>query len=495
MQHKAVRFGKKGLALLATIGVIAGLFAPTWLSAQADPVSMLGKVGLAETSEESKDVHPSLSRITESATIVYLPLVTRKAPPPPPVFGVQMPKINKTNGLVQAVAAGMHWVRFSAFRWHEIEPLRTDPPTYQWAVVNEENLLNAQANGMEPIAIIHFTPDWAQKYPGSQCGTIKEEALDEFAEFVTAVVKRYSLSPFSVRYWELWNEPDTPLWYDSTGFGCWGDENDEYFGGGYYAEMLKVAYPAIKAADPRAQVLIGGLLLDCDPTNPPAGKDCKASRFLEGVLRNDGGPYFDVLSFHAYTYYVGGPNHMANANWPGSVTAVPEKTAFLRDVLAQYGYEDKVLMNTEAALLCSEPSESCREAQAMYVPRAYAEALALGLKAQIYFALINEWWWHSGLLLPDLTSKPAYHAYLTAASFLTSVRYQGEVIGYPPQIEGYSFHRSNTMNHVDVIWSVDGSERNVALPAGASAHDRYGDLISSSGVIQVGFSPVYIVRP
>jgi len=80
---------------------------------------------------------------------------------------------------------------------------------------------------------------------------------------------------------------------------------DEYYGGGYYAEMLKAVYPAIKEADPQAQVLIGGLLLDCDPTHPPEGKDCKPSKFLEGILKNDGGDYFDIISFHGYPPYSG----------------------------------------------------------------------------------------------------------------------------------------------------------------------------------------------
>jgi len=33
------------------------------------------------------------------------------------------------------------------------------------------------------------------------------------------------------------------------------------------------------------------------------------------------------------------------------------------------------------------------------------------------------------------------------------------------------------------------------LPTGASAYDKYGVLVASSGTIQVDYSPVYIVRP
>ena len=431
------------------------------------------------------------------AATVYLPLVGRGFPLPPPVFGVQMRRVNNYNGLAQALAAGMYWVRFSTFRWHEIEPVRTNPPQYDWTAVDEESLRNAEANGMEVLAIVHYTPEWAQKYPGSFCGPIKEEALDAFAEFLTELVNRYSVPPYSIRYWELWNEPDTPVWLNSSGYGCWGEVTDDYYGGGYYAEMLKKAYQAIKAADPSAQVLLGGLLLDCDGGNPPGTKDCSASTFLEGVLRNDGGRYFDGVSYHAYTYYGGALGSMSNPNWAGSVTAVPEKTAFVRRVLEQYGHGDKYLLNTEAALLCATATSECAETQAMYVARAYAEALALGLKGQSYFALINEGWRNTGLILPppELTPKPGYHAYVAAYSFLSSVKYEGEVNGYPGRIEGYSFRRINQPGYVDVIWSTDGSTQSVTLPTGGSAYDRYGDLIAASGVIQVDYSPVYVTRP
>jgi hypothetical protein len=258
--------------------------------------------------------------------------------------------------------------------------------------------------------------------------------------------------------------------------------------------MLKKAYPAIKAADPSAQVLIGGLLLDCDVANPPPGKDCAPSRFLEGIVRGGGGPYFDIVSYHAYAY--GGTlGVMDNPNWPGAVTAIPEKTAFLRKVLRQYGLGDKRLMNTEAALQCGLDTDECFETQAMYIPRAYAEALALGLEAQLYYAMINEHWRYTGLLRRDLTPKPGYKAYETAVSFLGSARYQGVTANYPPSIEGYSFRQNGTGQRVDIIWSSDGSLQRVTLPSGTSAYNRYGSKLASSGEINVDYGPVYIVEP
>jgi hypothetical protein len=402
-----------------------------------------------------------------------------------------MKNINNGEGLAQALDAGVHWVRTSAFRWDKIEPVRTEPPTYHWDEVAEQQLRNAADNGLEVIGIIHFTPDWAQKVPGSYCGPIKDEHLDEFAQFLQELVARYSVAPYNVRYWELGNEPDVdPSQVSSNqGYGCWGDESDPYYGGRYYATMLKKAYPAIKAMDPSARVLIGGLLLD----RPFGGLDT-SPYFLEGILLGGGGPYFDVMSFHAYTFYDGSLGRMGHAEWLNSPTVMPAKVAFLRNVLTQYGYGDKALMNTEAALLCVDPTVDCLETQAVYIPRVYAEALALGLDAQVYFAMINEPWRHTGLLLPDLTPKPAYYAYQTAAGFLSAVYYEGPASGYPPGIEGYTFHQYGQIAYVDVIWSADGTAKSVTVPTGATAYDHYGGIIAGSGTIQVDYSPVYMQR-
>jgi hypothetical protein len=260
--------------------------------------------------------------------------------------------------------------------------------------------------------------------------------------------------------------------------------------------MLKVAYPAIKAADPRAQVLLGGLLLDCSPNDPPPGKDCAPGKYLEGVLVNGGGPYFDLVSFHAYTYYFEDRDAIENPNWLGSVTAIPEKTAFLREVLNSYGFPNKELMNTESALACFSGTANCWAAQARYMPRAYSEAMAAGLTAQIHYKMIaGTGWWHTGLIWSSLAPKPAYHAYATASSFLSPTDYVGLATSYPPGIQGYVFRRHYGPVNLDVIWSEDSTPRTVTLLPGASAYDRYGSLIASSSDIQVDHSPVYIVRP
>ena len=94
------------------------------------------------------------------------------------IFGAQMnDAIDESQGLSQALNGGVYWVRFDAFEWDRIEPVQTSPPTFHWENVDEGSLLRASENGLKVIAVVKYTPDWAQKYPGSACGPIKSAAF------------------------------------------------------------------------------------------------------------------------------------------------------------------------------------------------------------------------------------------------------------------------------------------------------------------------------
>src|SRR5207247_1719484 len=148
----------------------------------------------------------------------------------------------------------------------------------------------------------------------------------------------------NIRYWEIWNEPDIDyhLVAADSLWGCWGDATDTFYGGSDYAQMLKAVHSPVKQASAESQVLVGGLLLDCDPRNPPPGKDCKPSMFLEGILKSGGGDFFDGVAFHAYDYYDkpmrGDYQHSgwrASAGTSGPVVGV--KAEYIRELLYRYG--------------------------------------------------------------------------------------------------------------------------------------------------------------
>jgi len=426
---------------------------------------------------------------------LYLPIVMRGFDPTcpgcPPLFGIDMGRINDEYGLPEVVEAGMRWVR-GGIRWNLVQP--DGPETYDWSAISdiEADLINAQSAGLEPIVVIHGTPPWAQKIPGYSCGPIREDCLDDFATFVSAVVQRYKGPPYNVKFWELWNEPDILPWDPvppDSGYGCWGDINDSVgYGGGYYAQMLKQAYPAIKAADPEAQVLIGGLLYGYAHGKP-------MFKFLRGVLAAGGGDYFDILSYHAY--------YPGDDTWYTSEDVLEGKTAHIRQVLAEYGHAGKPMMCTEAGYR-TFGDDSKLEAQADYVVTNYVRAFSLGLKSHIWFGMGNDFQ-GAELLNPDLSPKPAYNAYRAMTQQLDGLSYRWRVTA-GSNVEEHEF--GNGARTVWVIWTTDGYDHSVHFPTAWSpsgqfwVRDKYGQgtiwsdvsdgKVDGQVTVHVSGSPFYV---
>ena len=130
-----------------------------------------------------------------------------------------------------------------------------------------------------------------------------------YANFLALLAGRYP----SVHFWQLWNEPDAGYWgvgpFGTIGEACNGNHAAM---GARYADMLKVAYPAIKQANPNAWVLTAGLTgnegWEYDPTG--MGTYCNVSTtiaantlswaFLRGMYANGAKGYFDILAVHGY---------------------------------------------------------------------------------------------------------------------------------------------------------------------------------------------------
>lgn len=447
---------------------------------------------------------------TNTGTTVFIPLTSNYYPKRITIFGAQINSWVNPNIPKYASESGLFWARIDAFNWAEIEPSKTNPATYDWSKAKERPLKLASQYGMQVIALVQSTPTWAQKEPPYSCGPILQANFPDFAQYLTNLVKRYSVAPYNVKYWELGNEPDIdPSLLDPNKdnvFGCWGDESDSYYGGGYYAEMLKVAYPAIKAADPQAKILIGGLLLDCDPTNPPPGKSCKPGKFLEGILRNGGGEYFDYVSFHGYPYY-GGTNGRGELyydvhypGWEHRGGIVLGKISFIREVLAKYGYgidkPEKQIMHTEGSLICTPvipecnpPTSSFYQAQADYVIWMFVRNWANNVKATMWYQFEGPGWRYGSLLDDTQEPRPAYYSFKFLIQELKSTTYLSPV-GEFPLLTGYKF--MTNQKEIWVIWSPDEVNRVITLPTKTiKVLDKYGtDITPTNGQLTVK-SPVY----
>lgn len=440
----------------------------------------------------------------EAGFSIHLPLVVGDQTQMPEyvetAFGIEVQPLGDQEGLHATAGGGTSYTRLNGVFWSQVEP---EEGQRDWGALSgvEAGLLLAAERDLQSILVVRSTPTWAQKYPGVFCGPVKEEKFEAFGDFLYDLVSRYSQAPYFARYWELYNEPDVNHAFVSplSAFGCWGEGSDAYYGGGYYARMLAAVYPRIKQADPQAQVLIGGLLMSC---NPATGKcisddEALASKFFAGILAENGGDYFDGVAFHNYDIYQG---HLGgywsrkwDSAWDSTGPALVAKARFLKDALKDFGVSGKFLMNTETAVLCgpateppgspgceSDPASDFELTKAYYVGQSYAAAIAEGLQANIWYSLTG--WRNSGLLYPDYSPRPAFEAYefsrerLGGAVFLGPL--QSQDTGGDSSLGGYKFERPDG-RLVWITWARDRESHPIApaVPPDA-AWDVFGNPIS-----------------
>ena len=509
MPYSAIIIGHQRKAKL--ILVITGIFSVVFASACAsqNPVEnqslTLPPPSVRTVQPEATATTPPIEGLPQQSDSEIEVIPLNEVSGPSYAFGTESHRMDfQTHGELFA-DSGVKLIRHNALNWQKVE---SEEGILQWNAVAEldDKLSGASANGLSTILIVRGTPSWAQKVPGSGCGPIKQDKLESFASFLVDAVKKYGGPPYNVKYWELGNEPDVDpsLVRPNSVFGCWGDNNDPYYGGGYYAEMLKVVYPAIKAADPEAKVLIGGLLLDCDPTNPPEGQFCLPGKFLEGILANGGGDYFDYVSFHGYIPFTGpafgGGGLLYDQHLPkwehrgGGVTG---KIDYIREIMAAYNL-DKPIIHTEGSLICPEwnasqcnpPVDAFYEAQADYVVRLYVQNWADGLFGTIWYQFEGPGWRFGGLLDEEQNPKLAFDALSFLTDELSEAEYSGEVTQYESLV-GHKFVKQD--RHVWVIWSPDEVETQIQLPDNVMAVlNKYGEDITPPGRDITVNSPIYL---
>lgn len=435
---------------------------------------------------------------------VYIPYVAKPGPQRPSPFGTEIFPVGQLDVVNLASDLDIKWVRAQMFFWKDIEPERQEPPVYLWETIDEDYLIELSTRGMTVIATIKFTPEWAQKVEGYICSPVAEHALDEYVQFVQAMVSRYSAPPYNVKYWEFGNEVDVdPMYVPSNSvIGCWGDEDEEYNGGEYYALMLQHVYPAIKAIDPSAKVLIGGLLMDCDPDpSASSGYTCRSGKFFEGILKNGGGDYFDIVSFHAYAFFYSGMIVDENfPTWANRGGVVLGKIDYLQEVMEQYGVS-KQMMLTETGLRCpyyyagntscSPPTDEFYERQADYVVWLYVRNWNTDAINTVWFPMNYTNWQYTELLYRGQLPKPAYYAYRFLARELGQAEFSRELPDFP-ELRAYEFSIDRKL--IWVLWASDLQEHEISLPENVlQIYNKYGTLIEipQDGTIAVD-SPIYI---
>lgn len=172
---------------------------------------------------------------------------------------------------------GITWVRWD-IDWYFIQ--EKDSKSFDWSGVDMV-VATAKKYGLTSLGTITGAPRWASSgncsYPS--CPPNDPQVFGQFAGMVAGRYKD------SIRYFEIWNEPNYPLFWKKPDYNS-------------YFQLLKSAYINIKNANPSAQVITGGLAAS-ENTN---GGSISPLTFLEGLYSLGANKYIDSVGLHPYTY-------------------------------------------------------------------------------------------------------------------------------------------------------------------------------------------------
>lgn len=188
-------------------------------------------------------------------------------------MNVWLPTADQDKTLDLLTGAGFGWAR-QWISWESVEPTQG---SYSWDTL-DTLVASAQRKNVKLMLILLRSPPWV----GTNGGMPKDK--QQFATFASKVAARYK---DKVAAYEVWNEENLA---GETG----GTVNPAE-----YAELLKAAFPAIKAADPKALVVFGGLT-PTGENNPALAID--ETIYLKQIYAYNGGAikqYFDILGIHA----------------------------------------------------------------------------------------------------------------------------------------------------------------------------------------------------
>lgn len=174
------------------------------------------------------------------------------------------------------------WVRVD-INWSSIEEEQSQLNwDYPDAVFEQ-----AGAHGMKVMAVLAFSPGWANAsttIPWAPTSHARPDDPASFANFAHVAAQRYAAK--GVGAWEIWNEPNTrKFWRPNADAGQYGD-------------LFRAATDAIRKVDSRATVLIGGLA----PLPDEAGAGIAPTEYLEQLYASGTAQLADGVAVHPYTF-------------------------------------------------------------------------------------------------------------------------------------------------------------------------------------------------
>jgi hypothetical protein len=151
---------------------------------------------------------------------------------------------------------GVTWSRW-VIEWSEMQP--GGAGDFNGFYIDDARLNRELANGYRMTGLIKNTPQWAARDPDQGVRSVPRN-LDEpvfvgnqinpnnyWAAFVYRLASTYR---GRIDTYLIWNEAEIPAGGPNAAYNTWGGSAAEYY------RLLKVAYQAIKAANPQATVVL-----------------------------------------------------------------------------------------------------------------------------------------------------------------------------------------------------------------------------------------------
>ncbi len=307
-------------------------------------------------------------------------------------------------------AAGVGTLR-QTFQWNEIEPRKGD-----WAFGMHDQLVASAAKAGITILPIVFNVRPGEKAKPKKNVTITRTTtmpprnMETFAQYAVVLVKRYGrggsfwkehpeLPPHPMTAWQIWNEPNIKPY--------WGGRPNQV----EYTAMLKATSTAIRAVDPEAEIVTGGI--------PDSTQGIALPDYLKLLSEAGAKGTFDTLAVHPYSK---------------SVDGVISRTQDARNLLDRYGFTDVNVWITEVGWATSGPRSkfsvsSGRQGElvAELLQRTAAVAKPLKLRGVVYYGWRDQkpypggkdfWGLHTGLLTEPGERKPSLTHFRNAAKEL-----------------------------------------------------------------------------
>jgi hypothetical protein len=211
---------------------------------------------------------------------------------------------------------GIDWVRFD-LDWSNIQA--QGPGQYDWS--DYDRVVAAiTAHGLRPLAILDFTPGWAQSSACSGSKSCEPANPSDYGTFAAAAAAHYG--PYGVRTWEIWNEPNNTAFFQPAADPV------------AYTALLKAGYNGIKGVEGNATVLTGGLAPESDSDGNLSPPD-----FVNGIYSAGASGYFDALADHPYTWPYSPAYYMPGNAWDQMLT--------IRNIMVSHGDGGKKIWITE----------------------------------------------------------------------------------------------------------------------------------------------------